>query len=345
LTRPGRFDRHVNVPLPDVRGRIAILKHHMRNMPVEADVDATNLARATSGMSGAELENITNQAAVRASRMKSKKVSAADFEWAKDKVLMGAEARSRIIREKDKIMTAYHEAGHALVNLFTPASDQLYKVTIISRGRALGVTHFLPEMDAVSRGYHQFLASIDVSMGGRAAEELIYGPDKVSSGISADVQNATQVAYHLVTQCGFSPKLGNVDLASDYDRLSSSTKEEIEREVRAIIEGGRKRADKILQEKRKELEALKDALLEYETLDKEEVLKVIRGEKLKKLPPQPVGKNDDENKKNDEEDRKKRDKEKQKKETSSKGGIGIKLPDVLLPTGAGGSQESPRVDR
>ena len=180
-------------------------------------------------------------------------------------------------------MTAYHEAGHTLVNLFTPASMQLYKMTIIPRGRALGVTHMLPEMDAVSMGYDQYLAQIDVSMGGRAAEELIYGPDKVSSGISSDVQNATRIAFDLVTRCGYSPKLGNVDLASDYNQLSSETKQEIEREVRNIVEAGRRRADTIMAEKRKELELLKDALIEFETLDKEEILRVMKGERLSKV--------------------------------------------------------------
>ena len=300
LTRPGRFDRHVNVPLPDVRGRIEILKHHMKNVPITADVDATNLARATSGMSGADLENLVNQAAVHASRLKYKKVTAGNFEWAKDKIMMGAEAKSRMIREKDKIMTAYHEAGHTLVNLFTPASMQLYKMTIIPRGRALGVTHMLPEMDAVSMGYDQYLAQIDVSMGGRAAEELIYGPDKVSSGISSDVQNATRIAFDLVTRCGYSPKLGNVDLASDYNQLSSETKQEIEREVRNIVEAGRRRADTIMAEKRKELELLKDALIEFETLDKEEILRVMKGERLSKLEPELRGSDEDEGGKKEE---------------------------------------------
>lgn len=344
LTRPGRFDRHVNVPLPDVRGRIEILKHHMKNVPVAADVDATNLARATSGMSGADLENLVNQAAVHASRMKYKKVNATNFEWAKDKIMMGAEAKSRLIREKDKVMTAYHEAGHALVNLFTPSSNQLYKMTIIPRGRALGVTHFLPEMDAVSMSYDQFLAQIDVSMGGRAAEELIYGPNKVTSGIQSDVQSATQTAYHLVTQCGYSAKLGNVDLASDYNNLSSETKQEIEREVRDIIEAGRQRADKIVKEKRKELEALKDALLEFETLDAEEINKIMRGEKLKRLE---VELRENEEKTNEGSGRGNNPQPpKKEKETGPKGGVGIKLPDVLLPPGTGGrggEKESVRV--
>lgn len=343
LTRPGRFDRHVNVPLPDVRGRVEILKHHMRNVPVAADVDATNLARATSGMSGADLENLVNQAAVHASRLKYKKVNADNFEWAKDKIMMGAETKSRIIREKDKVMTAYHEAGHALVNIFTPSSNQLYKMTIIPRGRALGVTHFLPEMDAVSMGYDQFLAQIDVSMGGRAAEELIYGPNKVTSGIQSDVQSATQTAYHLVTQCGYSTKLGNVDLASDYNNLSSETKMEIEREVREIIEAGRQRADKIVKDKRKELEALKDALLEFETLDAEEISKILRGEKLKRLE---VELRENEDKSTEGGGRGNNPHPKKEKETGAKGGVGIKLPDVLLPPGTGGrggEKESARV--
>ena len=335
LVRPGRFDRNVNVPLPDVRGRVQILKHHMRNMPIAADVDATNLARATSGMSGADLENLCNQAAVNASRLKYKKVTAQNFEWAKDKIMMGAENKSRVIREKDKIQTAYHEAGHTLVNLFTPASNQLYKVTIIPRGRALGVTHSLPEMDAVSMAYDQFLAHIDVAMGGRAAEELIYGPNKVTSGIAHDVQSATQTAFYLITQCGFSTKLGNVDLASDYDKLSSETKMEIEREVRELVEGGRQRADRIMKDKRKELEALKDALLEFETLDREEIMKVLRGEKLQKLEvelrSEDEGSNDSSNIGGNKLKPPKKD-----KETGPKGGLGIKLPDVLLPPSTGG---------
>ncbi|KIV98202.1 hypothetical protein PV10_01879 [Exophiala mesophila] len=332
LTRPGRFDRHVNVGLPDVRGRVEILKHHMKNVPIAADVDATNLARATSGMSGADLANLVNQAAVHASRLKYKKVNAQNFEWAKDKIMMGSEHKSRMIREKDKVMTAYHEAGHALVNLFTPSSDQLYKMTIVPRGHALGVTHFLPEMDAVSMSYDQFLAHIDVAMGGRAAEELVYGPEKVTSGIQSDVSSATRTAYHLVTQCGYSPKLGNVDLHSGYDRLSSETKQEIEREVRDIVEAARLRAEKIVKEKRKELEALKDALMEFETLDAEQIHKILRGEKLKRLE---VELRESEEKESTEGGGRGNNPQppKKEKETGPKGGVGIKLPDVLLPPG------------
>lgn len=182
LTRPGRFDRTVVVPLPDVRGRLEILKHHMKNVQISTDVDETSLARATVGFSGAELENLVNQAAVRASRLQSKTVGMLDFEWAKDKIMMGAERRSAVIQEKDKIMTAYHEAGHALMALFTKGADPLYKVTIMPRGLTLGVTHMLPEMDQVSMSKAQMIARIDVAMGGKVAEEIIYGLENVTSG-------------------------------------------------------------------------------------------------------------------------------------------------------------------
>lgn len=185
LTRPGRFDRRVVVGLPDVRGRMDILKHHMKGVQVSTDVDVAVIARGTPGFSGADLENLVNQAAVHASRYRQDKVGPKDFDWAKDKIMMGAEARSRIIQDKDKLLTAYHEAGHALVAYFSPSATPLYKITIVPRGMALGITHFLPEMDMVSRNYVEYLSDIDVAMGGKAAEELIFGPDKVTSGISA----------------------------------------------------------------------------------------------------------------------------------------------------------------
>ena len=184
LTRPGRFDRNIVVPLPDVRGRMEILKHHMRNVQIATDVDESVIARATVGFSGAELENLVNQAAVRASRNQAKKVGMIDFEWAKDKIMMGAERRSAVIQEKDKIMTAYHEGGHALMALFTKGAYPLYKVTIMPRGRALGITHSLPEMDKVSESKAEMLARIDVCMGGKVAEEIVYGADNVTSGCS-----------------------------------------------------------------------------------------------------------------------------------------------------------------
>lgn len=185
LTRPGRFDRNVIVPLPDVRGRMEILKHHMKNVQVATDVDESVIARGTSGFSGAELENLVNQAAVRASRNKAAKVSMSDLDWAKDKILMGAERRSAVIQEKDKIMTAYHEAGHALVCLFTKGALPLYKVTIMPRGQALGITHMMPEMDKVSMVRGEYHASIDVAMGGKVAEQIVYGDNNVTSGCSA----------------------------------------------------------------------------------------------------------------------------------------------------------------
>ncbi len=231
-------------------------------------------------------------------------------------------------------MTAYHEAGHALVNLLTPGSMQLHKMTIIPRGMALGVTHKLPDMDAVSRNYQQYVADIDMCMGGRAAEELVFGADHVSSGISSDLSQATRLAYALVTEYGFSQKLGSLDLHTNYDSLSSQTKQEIEQEVRTIVEGARRRADEIMKSKRKELEALKDALIEYETLTREEILQVMQGEKVKRIEPELQEANKEEKKEDDEQGRGGPPKPKQKKETGKKGGVGIKLPDVLLPPGA-----------
>ncbi|EEQ85658.2 intermembrane space AAA protease IAP-1 [Blastomyces dermatitidis ER-3] len=283
LTRPGRFDRRVVVGLPDVRGRVDILKHHMKNVQISTDVDTTVIARGTPGFSGADLENLVNQAAIHASKNRQTKVGPKDFDWAKDKIMMGAEARSRVMREKDKLLTAYHEAGHALVAYFSPAATPLYKITIVPRGMSLGTTHFLPEMDIVSRNYTEFLADIDVSMGGKAAEELVFGPENVTSGISSDLQHATNTAFSMVTQYGYSKKLGSIDLVTNYKTLSSETKQEIESEVRRLVEEASRRATAILTEHRKELELLTKALMEYETLTKEEMEKVLRGEKLDKL--------------------------------------------------------------
>lgn len=280
LTRPGRFDRNVIVPLPDVRGRIGILKHHMRKIQISNDVDASVIARGTPGCSGAELENIVNQAAVHASKNKASKVTMFDFEWAKDRVMMGAERRSAVIQQKDKVMTAYHEGGHALVAMFTKWSDPLYKATIMPRGHALGITFQLPEMDKVSMAKRELMAKIDVCMGGKAAEELVYGPDSVTTGASSDIQHATQIAYQMVTQVGMSDTLGDVDLNSNYEILSPETKGEIDREVKRILEEGKNRAVKLLSARRKELDLLANALVEYESLNKEEMEKVVRGEKL-----------------------------------------------------------------
>ncbi|KAK6539123.1 hypothetical protein TWF694_010656 [Orbilia ellipsospora] len=280
LTRPGRFDRTVNVPLPDVRGRIEILKHYVKSVKASSDVDLQIIARGTPGFSGAELENLVNQAAVRASKLRATQVRMNDFEWAKDKILMGAERRSAVISQKEKEMTAYHEGGHALVALFTEGAIPLYKATIMPRGMALGITFQLPEMDQVSMSKKEYLARIDVCMGGKVAEELIYGPENVTSGASNDIAQATKIAQAMVTQMGMSELLGNVDLHSDYRNLSSQTKEAIEAEIRRLLEEGRLRATRLLTEHRKELELLARALIEYESLDRSEMEKVIKGEPL-----------------------------------------------------------------
>ncbi|KAK5114431.1 hypothetical protein LTR85_010254 [Meristemomyces frigidus] len=280
LTRPGRFDRNVTVPLPDVRGRIAILKYHMRNIRIDSAVDPAIIARGCPGFSGAELENVVNQAAIRASKEKKTKVGIEDLVWAKDKILMGAERRSAVIQQKDKVMTAFHEAGHALTAMFTEASTPLYKATIMPRGHALGLTQMLPELDKVSETRKEMMAQIDVCMGGKVAEELVYGADNVTTGASSDISNATRVAHYMVTQAGMSDVLGNVDLSTDYARLSSETKQRIENEVRRLVEEGRERAVKLLTDNREGLNRLANALVEYETLDRDEMERVVRGEKL-----------------------------------------------------------------
>jgi ATP-dependent metalloprotease len=280
LTRPGRFDRRVVVPLPDVRGRLAILKHYMEKMAVGPNVDASIIARGTPGLSGADLENLTNQAAVRASKRQATTVDRADFEWAKDRILMGAERRSFLMPQKEKIMTAYHEGGHAIVALFTPHADPLYKATIMPRGHALGITYQLPEMDKLSMSQREFLAKIDVCMGGKVAEEMVYGVEGTSGGASSDISHATRIAYNMVTRYGMSPKLGNVDLARQYNHLPTATQQAIWEEVHRIIGEGKERAERLLTARRKELDLLAKALVEYETLNKDEIEKVIRGEKL-----------------------------------------------------------------
>lgn len=198
LVRPGRFDRNVVVPLPDVRGRTAILKHHMADVQFDVDVDPSIIARGTPGMSGADLRNLVNTAAIRASKEGSKHVTLADFEWAKDRILMGAERLSHFVTPEGKRMTAYHEAGHALAALKTPGAMALHKVTVMPRGRALGITFQLPEQDKDSYSRKELNASIDVALGGRAAEELIFGKDDTTTGCSSDLQRATQVAGNMV---------------------------------------------------------------------------------------------------------------------------------------------------
>ncbi|KAI8634485.1 peptidase family M41-domain-containing protein [Xylariaceae sp. FL1651] len=281
LTRPGRFDRHVTVDLPDVRGRLAILQHHAKKIKADKDVDLKAIALTTSGLSGAELENIVNQAAVHASKNKASSVGKLDFDWAKDKVIMGAEKKSMVISAKEKEMTAYHEAGHALVNLFTKGSSAtLYKVTVLPRGPSLGHTAWLPEMDKYSYTVDDFLAQIDASLGGKLAEEIVYGQNQVTGGASSDLQNATRIAFRMVASLGMSSKLGNMEYGSRYETLSSGTKALVEAEVQRTVNEAYERARKLLTTHRKELDLLAKALVDYETLSKEEVEKVIRGETL-----------------------------------------------------------------
>jgi len=281
LTRPGRFDRQVVVGLPDVRGRMALLEQKTKDMQIGPDVDTEILARGTSGMSGADLENLVNQAAVHASKNGGRKVDMASMEWARDRILMGAERRSAVIQDKDKLMTAYHEAGHALVAMYTPGAYPLYKCTIMPRGQALGVTSYMPEIDEVSRSKLQYNSQIDIAMGGKAAEELIYGEPKVTSGCSSDLDSATNIAYNMVTAFGMSEKLGAIAFNDNIFRsLGEETKKTIEGEVRRFLDDGMDRARKLLVERRKELELLTQALIKYETLNKEEMEKVVRGESL-----------------------------------------------------------------
>jgi ATP-dependent metalloprotease len=279
LLRPGRFDRHVQVELPDVKGRLAILKHHTKKIRLATDADLTTIARGTPGFSGAELENLANSAAIQASKKMSKYVSNFDLEWARDKIMMGAERTSRSVPMVDKLHTAYHEAGHALTGLLTKGMSEVHKATILPRGQAAGITFFLPNEER-HRSKLQYMVDLQVSMGGKMAEEVIYGPDNVASGASGDISNATSMAYAMVTRYGFSDLLGNVDLGSNYDQVSPDTKRLIDNEVRRLIDEAKDTARQILLDNKKELELLAHALVKYETLDRAEMLKVIKGETL-----------------------------------------------------------------
>ncbi|KAK5997899.1 Mitochondrial inner membrane i-AAA protease supercomplex subunit YME1 [Cladobotryum mycophilum] len=281
LTRPGRFDRHITVDLPDVRGRIAILKHHAKKIKLSSDVDLTAIAARSPGQSGAELENMLNVAALRASRAKATEVTKHDLDWAFDRITMGAERRSMVVTEKEKEMTAYHEAGHALVQLFeTESSNKLYKVTILPKGPSLGHTAHLPAMDKYSYTAAEYLSNIRVLLGGKMAEEMRYGDDKVTSGVSNDLERATDLGFMMVTHFGMSSALGPVEYGRRYENLSSETKSVIEGEVQKTLRKSYEQVRTLLTEKRKELDLLAQALMQYETLDKDEVERVIRGEKL-----------------------------------------------------------------
>ncbi|KAF1952491.1 ATP-dependent metallopeptidase Hfl [Byssothecium circinans] len=279
LLRPGRFDRHVQVELPDVKGRLAILKHHTQKIRISPEVDLSSIARGTPGFSGAELENLANTAAIQASKRQQKFVSIVDLEWAKDKISMGSERKSRFVPLADKLQTAYHEGGHTLVGLYTKGFNELHKATILPRGQAAGITFFLPQEEH-HRSRHQYMVQLQVCMGGKMAEEIVFGEDHVGDGVSSDIEQATRLAYMMVTSFGFSDLLGNVDFRSNYEQVSPETKRLIDNEVRRLIDEAKENAKKLLLEKRSELDALATGLVQYETLDKEEIVKVIKGEKL-----------------------------------------------------------------
>ena len=292
LMRPGRFDRQVVVSNPDVLGREKILKVHMRKVPLAPDVDARVIARGTPGFSGADIANLVNEAALLAARRNKRLVTMAEFEDAKDKVLMGAERRSMVMTDDEKKLTAYHEGGHAIVALHVPKHDPLHKVTIIPRGRALGVTMSLPERDALSVSKLELESKIAMAFGGRVAEKLIFGPENITTGASSDIRMATAYARAMVTEYGFSDKLGPQRYSDNEEEVflghsvaqrknvSDATAKLIDEEVRKIIDTGQDTAERILTEHADELETLAQALLEYETLSGEEIKALLRGEPI-----------------------------------------------------------------
>ncbi len=294
LLRPGRFDRQVVVPNPDVSGREKILRVHMRKVPLASDVDPKVIARGTPGFSGADLANLVNEAALLAARIGKRVVAMAEFEHARDKVMMGAERRSLVMSDKEKEMTAYHEAGHALCLLHEPESDPIHKATIIPRGRALGMVMFLPEGDRLSTSKAKCLADLCMGMGGRVAEEIIFGPNKVSNGASGDIRQATNLARAMVTQWGMSEKLGMIAYGDNSQEVflghsvtqsknvSEVTAREIDAEVKQLIDNAYSRATRILTENIDDLHAIARALLEHETLSGDEIRQILRGEPVVK---------------------------------------------------------------
>src|ERR1700726_3676970 len=292
LLRPGRFDRQVVVPNPDIVGREKILKVHMRKVPLAPDLDPKIIARGTPGFSGADLANLVNEAALMAARRGKRSVSMSEFEFAKDKVMMGAERRSMVMTEEEKTLTAYHEAGHALCALYAEGHEPVHKVTIIPRGRALGITMFLPERDKYSQSKLELEAMITSLFGGRIAEDLIFGPDKVTTGAADDIRRATGLARRMVTEFGFSEKLGPLRYAENEEEVflghsvtqrknvSEATAKVIDEEIRHIIDEGEQTAREILSARLDELHALAKGLLEYETLAADEIRRIIKGERI-----------------------------------------------------------------
>ncbi len=302
LLRPGRFDRQVVVPNPDIVGREKILKVHMKRVPLASDVDARTIARGTPGFSGADLANIVNEAALLAARKNKKNVSMIEFEEAKDKVMMGSERRSMVMTEDEKEKTAYHEAGHALVMLNAKGHEPLHKVTIIPRGRALGVTMWLPERDKLAHTYNELNAQLASLFGGRIAEELIYGKNNITTGAGNDIQQATNLAKRMVKEFGFSDKLGPLRYESNQEEvflghsvsqqtnISDETARIIDSEVKVLVKKGEATAKKIINAKLKDLHIIAKGLLEYETLTAPEIKDLLKGKKIVK---------EDENKESD----------------------------------------------
>ena len=296
LLRPGRFDRQVVVPLPDIRGREQILKVHMRKIPLDRDVEPNVIARGTPGFSGADLANLVNEAALFAARANRRTVDMEQFEKAKDKIMMGSERRSMVMSDDEKRLTAYHEAGHAIVGLLVPSHDPVYKVTIIPRGRALGVTMFLPEEDRYSYSKERLESQISSLFGGRIAEELIFGPESVTTGASNDIQRATELARNMVTRWGLSEKLGPLTYSEEegevflghsvtqHKTVSDQTQDLIDEEVRNIIDRNYRRSTRILEEQEQKLHVMASALIRYETIDTEQIKDIMDGREPR--PPQ-----------------------------------------------------------
>ncbi|MDH3608741.1 MAG: ATP-dependent zinc metalloprotease FtsH [Gammaproteobacteria bacterium] len=289
LLRPGRFDRQVTVPLPDIRGREQILKVHMRKVPLGKDVRADFIARGTPGFSGADLANLVNEAALFAARANKRTVDMEEFERAKDKILMGAERKSMVMDEEEKKNTAYHESGHAIVGRLVPEHDPVYKVTIIPRGRALGVTMFLPEEDRYSHSKQRLESQISTLFGGRIAEEFTLGPDRVTTGASNDIERATELARAMVTRWGLSEKMGPLAYGEEdgevflghsvtqHKSVSDDTANSIDLEIRRIIDTNYARAEKLLKENMDKLHAMAQALIKYETIDKDQIDEIMDG--------------------------------------------------------------------
>ncbi|RNJ51815.1 ATP-dependent zinc metalloprotease FtsH [Methylocystis hirsuta] len=291
LMRPGRFDRQIQVPNPDFIGREKILKVHARKVPLAPDVDLKIVARGTPGFSGADLMNLVNEAALLAARRSKRIVTKQEFEDARDKIMMGAERRTLVMTDEEKKLTAYHEGGHALVQLSVPGAMPIHKATIIPRGRALGMVQGLPERDQISQTYEQLTAMLAIAMGGRVAEEMIFGHDKVTSGAASDIQQCTRVARAMVTQLGFSNKLGTVAYANPEQEqflgyslgrqqtISEATQQTIDAEVRRLVQEAYDEAMRILTEKRSQLDTLANALLEFETLSGDEMKGLLVGKR------------------------------------------------------------------